>query len=424
MSAIFYYLSVNKMKKIISVIVSFSIAFGCFCSCSDLNSSDTVSSQSTSTQSSSQSIVETTEATTTTTTTTTSVTTSAAEASEPTSESVTAASVTTTTQTEQSTVGTDSVASPASQTKKTAVTTKRSTVTSKATKRSSVTAKKPAVTTAKPSEATTSTAASTAVTTTQKPAPVPADVTKDTADKLYYIPQTTKLYDLKKNCVGSIYAYSFYTGRYDPNYPGYVKIDYLYGKYLIAAGSVRIQKNARILPTACIGQMGGRIYGYSACGPAAATILVNSQLGLNWNKDDLLLHCERNRLNDQGSLRYGGGITAPRLMTAINGFSKGKVKVQNVYGRDPSTILKKQIDAGNRSIVVVQYTSYIVTHYSSGTHFVVICGYEYINGVLYFYYADPFYGQGGRSLLRVRASTLAYSMNMVVIEPRCILTVK
>lgn len=246
----------------------------------------------------------------------------------------------------------------------------------------------------------------------------------DTSPKLFYITQNTNLYDLNKNHTGAVYAGCFYSGHYDPKYRGYAVIDYLYGQYLVADVSVKVQSNAKILPTAAIGQMGGSIYGQAACGPTAAAILANSQLGLGWSKDDLIVYCENNKLNDQGSLRYGGGITAPNLMKAINGFSGGTVTASNIYASDPASILKKQIDAGNRSIVVVQYTSTIVTHYNSGTHFVVICGYENIGGVLYFYYADPYYISGGRSLLRVNASVLAASMNMVSIEPRCIITIK
>ena len=267
------------------------------------------------------------------------------------------------------------------------------------------------------------------VTTTRPAAPAPAVQKKvidysDTSTKLFYITKNTNLYDLKKNHTGAVYAGSLYTGHYDANYKGYVVIDYLYGKSLVADVSVTERSGAKMLSAAAIGQMGGSIYGQASCGPTAAAILVNSQLGLGWSKDNMIKYCESKRLNDQGSLRYGGGITAPNLIKAINGFSGGKVTASNVFGADPASRLKKLIDQGNRSIVVVQYTSYIVTHYSSGTHFVVICGYEYIGGVLYFYYADPYYSYGGRSLLRVNASVLAASMNMVRIEPRCIITVK
>ena len=307
-----------------------------------------------------------------------------------------------------------------------ATTTTTTTTTSAATTTAKATTTKKKTTTAAP---VTTTKPKPKVTTTRPAAPAPAVQKKvidysDTSTKLFYITKNTNLYDLKKNHTGAVYAGSLYTGHYDANYKGYVVIDYLYGKSLVADVSVTERSGAKMLSAAAIGQMGGSIYGQASCGPTAAAILVNSQLGLGWSKDNMIKYCESKRLNDQGSLRYGGGITAPNLIKAINGFSGGKVTASNVFGADPASRLKKLIDQGNRSIVVVQYTSYIVTHYSSGTHFVVICGYEYIGGVLYFYYADPYYSYGGRSLLRVNASVLAASMNMVRIEPRCIITVK
>ena len=429
LSVIVYFLSVAKMKRPFSFIISFAIAVLCLCGCASGESSDTQASSSSAEQTSSVISTQAPESSAGTESVSTTVTTSQTTALQTTSvspettQSVTTSSVSVS-KTEPVASKKEDVQEPAKKTvvtKKTAVT-KKSVVTRKTsvTKKPAVTSRKTTTTSAvtkKPAETT-----KPVVTTTAKPEPVPEDVTKSTDARLYYIPKTTRLYDLNKKCVGSIYGYSYYTGHYDPKYEGYVVIDYLYSKMLIPASSVKIQKNAKILPTASIGQMGGRIYGFSACGPAAATILVNSQLGLSWNKDDLLVYCERNRLNDQGSLRYGGGITAPKLIRAINGFSGGKVKAQNLYGRDPASIVKKQLDSGKRSLVVVRYTSYITVG-RGGTHFVVVCGYEYIGGVLYFYYADPFYGQGGRSLLRVPASTLAYSMNTVYIEPRCIITV-
>ena len=411
------------MKRPFSFIISFAIAVLCLCGCAGGESSDTQASSSRAEQTSSVISTQAPESFGGTESVSTTGTTSQTTALQTTSVSPeTTQSVTTSSVSVSKTEPAASKKEDVQETAKKTVVTKKTTVTKKpvVTRKTSVT-KKPAVTSRK----TTTTPAVTtkpAVTTTARPVPVPEDVTKSTDARLYYIPKTTRLYDLNKKCVGSIYGYSYYTGHYDPKYEGYVVIDYLYSKMLIPASSVKIQKNAKILPTASIGQMGGRIYGFSACGPAAATILVNGQLGLSWNKDDLLVYCERNRLNDQGSLRYRGGITAPKLIRAINGFSGGKVKAQNLYGRDPASIVKKQLDSGKRSLVVVRYTSYITVG-RGGTHFVVVCGYEYIGGVLYFYYADPFYGQGGRSLLRVPASTLAYSMNTVCIEPRCIITV-
>lgn len=192
-------------------------------------------------------------------------------------------------------------------------------------------------------------------------------------------------------------------------------------EYLVKKGAVSARSNAKVLPTGTIGQYGGKIAGYAACGPTSVAILVNSEKNELWNKDNLILYSERNYLNNQGSLRSGGGMTAPKLLELIKGFSNSKYTGKNIYSNNCANILKKQIDSNHRAIVVVQYTSTIVTHYNSGTHFVVVCGYEYINGQLYFYYADPYYGNGGRSLLRISASTLQRSMSMVTREPRTLI---
>ena len=261
-------------------------------------------------------------------------------------------------------------------------------------------------------------------TTVSKTVPETSDKT-DTSSKLYYFPDTTNLRDKNRNKVGTISAGSFYSGHYDPNYKGYVVINHRYREYLIARSCVIEQTGAKILETAAIGQMGGDIYGKKACGPTCATILANYQLGMKWTKDEMIVFCEQNKLNDQGSLTSGGGITAPNLVKLIESYSGGTVKASNVYGADPISVLKGLIDSGKRSIVVSSYRSgKIVAQPDSPAHFVVICGYEYIGGELYFYYADPYFANGGRSLMRVCADTLAASMNYVTKEPRCIITVE
>ena len=238
---------------------------------------------------------------------------------------------------------------------------------------------------------------------------------------LYYINNYAYIYNWGYKQIGSIYAGSYYTGYTDPRYPGYVVLNYRYSKVLINSKWVSLCSNVNILSTSAVGQYGENILGYAACGPASVSILVNSEKNELWNKDDLILYSERNWLNDQGSLRSGGGMTSPKLIQLICNYSRGKYSCRNIYGYNPAAILKRQIDNGHRAIVVVQYTSQIVTHYASGTHFIVICGYEYIGNNLYFYYADPYYGNGGRSLIRVSASLLTTSMNMVTREPRTIL---
>ena len=277
-----------------------------------------------------------------------------------------------------------------------------------------------------PSEAAVQSKATAAATKPAQTTTAPESIdTSDTSSKLYYFPDTTNLRDKNKNKVGTIDAGSFYSGHYDPNYKGYVVINHRYREYLTARSCVIEQTNAKILETAAIGQMGGDIYGKKACGPTSATILANYQLGTKWTKDELITFCEQNNLNDQGSLTNGGGITAPNLMKLIESYSGGTVRASNLYGADPTAILKDLIDNAERSIVVSSYRSgRIVAQKDSPAHFVVICGYEYIGGELYFYYADPYFGNGGRSLMRVSAQTLAASMELVTKEPRCIITVE
>ena len=304
----------------------------------------------------------------------------------------------------------------------TTVTNKTETTTTQKTQAAPETTKK--TTTTAPSKTTTTTSKTTTIAseTTTAPAIMPDNC--DTSSKLYYFPYTTNLRDMEKNKVGTLEAGSFYSGHYDPNYEGYVVINYRYREYLIARSCVEEQTGAKILETAAIGQMGGDIYGKKACGPTSATMLVNYQLGMNWTKDELITFCEQNKLNDQGSLESGGGITAPNLVKLINSYSGETITARNVYGDDSTSILKWLIDNGQRSIVVTSYRSYkIVTQPDSPAHFVVICGYEYIDGELYFYYADPYFGNGGKSLMKVSAKTLATSMNYVTNEPRCIITV-
>ena len=263
-----------------------------------------------------------------------------------------------------------------------------------------------------------------------------ADTVKaDTSTYLYYFNYNSYAYDKNMNVKFTIYAGNSYTGHYDPAYPKYIAINYYGGIYYVKAGNVSKRANAKMLPTYSIGQMGGSLWGRAACGPTAAAILVNSQMGVNWNKDDLINYSHSHYLVDQGYtgslLTAGSGMTAPKLVSLINGYSGGKYTAKNVYGTGGNTsVLKKLIDNGQRAIVVVRYTSFgnIVASYNGGTHFVVICGYEYINGELYFYFADPFYGSVGSqystTICRVHSNTLSYAMEYSGSrEPKCIITV-
>ena len=259
--------------------------------------------------------------------------------------------------------------------------------------------------------------------------------TVSTSTKLYYFPYATTVYTTSYKASGyTIYAGSFYTGHEDSKYKDYICIDYMNSTYLVKKSSASVQSNAKVLATSSVGQMGGKLWGRAACGPTAAAILVNSEKGTNWSKDDLITYSHSHYLVDQGYtgslLTAGSGMTAPKLVSLINGYSGGKYTARNIYNTTPNTqMLKEQIDKGKRAIVVCRYTGFsnIVSSYNGGTHFVVVCGYEYINGVLYFYYADPFYGSVGSqysaSLFRVGGNTLSNAMEYCWNkEPRCIIT--
>lgn len=239
----------------------------------------------------------------------------------------------------------------------------------------------------------------------------------------YYFSTAEDVFDVSGKRIGQIAAGSVYSAYRDPGYRGRLVIDYMYGRYLVSDAHAVLRRGSVLLATAAIGQMGGSIRGQGSCGPAAAAILAVWQRGLLWSKDELILYAEGERLNDQGSLREGGGMTAPMLTRLITGYSGGAVTASNIYsGKNTAQTLKEQIDRGNRAIVLCQYTGgEIVRHYHSGTHYIVVCGYEVADGELYFYYADPYYGDGGRSLRTVRADVLSHSADMVVREPRCII---
>ncbi|MCD7742282.1 MAG: hypothetical protein LUI06_08765 [Ruminococcus sp.] len=238
-------------------------------------------------------------------------------------------------------------------------------------------------------------------------------------DTLYYITSYSNVYDTSYNYSGAVSGSSYYTGYYDPHYEGYYIINYQSSEKLIKQTNAIKRSNAKVLQTGAIGQYGGKIAGYSACGPTAVAILLNSEKNAGWSKDELILYSESHNLNDQGSLRGGGGMTAPKLLTLISGYSNGKYSAKNIYSstQNRSAELKSQIDNSHRVLVLTCYRSSVITS-GGGRHFVVVCGYEVINSTLYFYYADPYYGNGPRSLRRVSSQVLVSSIANATGEPR------
>lgn len=240
--------------------------------------------------------------------------------------------------------------------------------------------------------------------------------------KLYKLKNVNLLNKRRKVKVKNVSGY--YTGYENDKYKGYILIDYNYGTYLVKKSKVKIVKGANVLPTSAVSQIDGKYKGYSACGPTAAVILLNSEKKEKLNKDDLIRYTKNKKLNDQGSLtKRVGGMTSPKLIKLIKAYG---YNASNIYDDSvkSSSIIKKQIDSGKRVIALVKYSGGIKRS-KGAAHFVVVCGYKYIDGKLYFYYADPFYTSGeGRSLLKVSASTLNKSMSRKFSEPNTILVLE
>ncbi len=241
----------------------------------------------------------------------------------------------------------------------------------------------------------------------------------------------TKLYSLsnaslldRKKKVKRRNVSGYYTGYESGKYKGYIIIDYNYGNYLVKKSKVKTVKSAKVLPTSAVSQIYGSYRGWSACGPATVTILLNSEKKANVHKDELVRTAKRKHLEDQGSVtKNGGGMTSPKLIKLIKHFG---YNAKNLYKSSvkPSKIIKKQIDLGKRCLILVKYSGGIMPD-SGAAHFVVVCGYKKIGGKLYFYYADPYYNfSGGRSILSVSSSLLNRSVSRKFSEPNTIMVLE
>lgn len=224
---------------------------------------------------------------------------------------------------------------------------------------------------------------------------------------------------LKVNCVSG-----YYTGHESSKNEGYIVIDYNYGTYLAEKSHAKAVDGAVVLSTSVISQIDGKYEGYSACGPTSAAILLNNEKGLNLHKDDLIKYSIKHNLNNQGSLvSMTGGMTSANVIKLISAYGYNAI---NIYDNSvkPSGLLKHQIDSEKRAVVLVKYRGGIQR--SEGVaHFVVICGYKYINEKLCFYYADSYYSSGeGRSLMKISANTLDASMSGTFSEPNTILVLE
>lgn len=251
------------------------------------------------------------------------------------------------------------------------------------------------------------------------------------SEDLEFSINNTKLYKLKnakllnkKKKVKLKKVSGYYTGYESEKYKGYIIIDYNYDTYLVKKSKVKTVKGAKLLPTAAISQIDGKYKGYSACGPAAAAILLNSEKNTELHKDDLIKYSKKKKLNDQGPLtKITGGMTSPNLIKLIKAYGFDSKNIYDRYDK-ASDIIKNQIDSGKRVIALVKYSEG-VRKKNGSAHFIVICGYKYINGKLYFYYANSFYSSGkGASLLKVSAGTLNKSVSSKFSEPNTILVLE
>ena len=242
---------------------------------------------------------------------------------------------------------------------------------------------------------------------------------------LYVFEKNTNLLDANGKVVGSIKKGELYTGAPDTENEGMILIDYQYSTIPVKSESLKKKDDTTILPTAAIGQMGGKINGVTACGPTAVTILIDWEKQTDTSKDDLIRYSKEHDLEDQGAIdKPHGGMTAPRLIELTDGYYKGEITAKNIYNDKPLQTLDEQIDSGHRALVAVRYTwndLIVADNPYSGVHFVIVCGYEDEEKGRSYYYADPYYGNGGHSLLKVSANKLENSMKQVNSEPKTLI---
>lgn len=217
-----------------------------------------------------------------------------------------------------------------------------------------------------------------------------------------------------------------FTGVPDKDNPDYIRVDYMYDTKLVHKDKVTENSKAVVLHTAAVGQRGGSVDGFSACGPTAAAILVDWEKNEKTDKDALIRYAEQHGFDNQGKLSsQNGGMTADKVVELINSYYKGLYTAKNVYNDLPAAKLTELIDNGHRAMISVKYTGQIVENNPSAlVHFVVVCGYEDRDDGRYFYYADPFYANGGRSLFVVSSKLIENSMKSITNEPATMIVVE
>lgn len=238
---------------------------------------------------------------------------------------------------------------------------------------------------------------------------------------LYQLNRSTMTYTLKKKYHNQqLYGGQYFAGYYDYRYGKNWRVILINNsKKLLPASYLNRRSKAKILPASSISQLSGRVCGAGACGVSSLVSLVNSQKGTNWQKDDVINYVNKKKFYIDLPLTNWNthGMDYKDIMQTINSYSNGKFKSKNVTRWNASKVLKENIDKGKTCLI---------NYYHSGgqNHAIVICGYEYINGEIYFYHTDSGYMGYNLPLFRMRGKDLEGRYHNVVGEPRCILTLE
>lgn len=250
-----------------------------------------------------------------------------------------------------------------------------------------------------------------------------SDIAKSKSGQIYFLTKGTVLLDDQLNVNYTLSKQGYFTGVEDEANKDYISIDFMFGTRLVKKGAAKQIDGAVALCTSTVSQRDGELSGDTACGPTAATIILNYDKGEHYNKDELIRYTEENGLADQGSIMSEeGGMTAPMILKLIESYSQGRYHAKNMYSDKvkPSVMLKEIIDSGKHSILSVRYAYGVVHHLNSVIHFICPCGYIMQEGQLYFYYADTTLNSDA-DLMMVSASEIDRSVAQVNTEPKCII---
>lgn len=225
------------------------------------------------------------------------------------------------------------------------------------------------------------------------------------AYKVYEVTKTTPVYTFdKKKTNQNIHYGNYYAGYYDYRYGKNWRVIYFNNsKKLVQVSKIKTRKNAYILPSSSNSQYSGKFHGVGACAVSSMVSWVNAEKGTNWNKDTLAPWVCKKKWYTLAPLNDGRthGMESWHVRDTIKTYSKGKYSVKNVWNKNTQKVMKEQLRKGKRC--------YIALDYSNGgwlSHAVVVTGYEYINGRIYFYYTDSNYTGYNLPLRRMSGSAM------------------